>query len=219
RIGSNFVSRVEKICAKPYSIRSLFVTMNPPTDLTRLLEDWGNGDQTALDKLIPLVYDALHQLADRYLRHEDPNHTIQATALVHEAYLRLINQRQVKWQNRQHFFGIAAKLMRRILINYARDQKAAKRGGGIYKVSLSKAAELNEEPDFDLLALNDALDKLAEKDPRKSELIELRFFSGLSLEEAAEVLDISVATAKRDWRLARAWLNREIKKDSNNDNV
>ena len=185
-------------------------------NVTQLLIDWNAGDKTALEKLLPMIYQELHLLASRYLRRERPNHTIQATALVNEAYLRLIDQKQVQWQNRAHFFAIAAQMMRRILINYARDQHAAKRGGYTIKVSLNEAIGLINTEDLDLIALDEALDKLALTDLRKSRLIELWFFAGLTLEETAEVLDISLATAKRDWTLARAWLYRAIKKEDNN---
>ncbi len=185
-------------------------------NVTQLLIDWNGGDKTALEKLLPMIYQELHLLASRYLRRERPNHTIQATALVNEAYLRLIDQKQVQWQNRAHFFAIAAQMMRRILINYARDQHAAKRGGYSIKVSLNEAIGLANPQDLDLMALDEALDKLALTDSRKSRLIELWFFAGLTLEETAEVLDISLATAKRDWTLARAWLYRAIKKGEDN---
>jgi RNA polymerase sigma factor (TIGR02999 family) len=188
-------------------------------NVTQLLIDWNGGDKTALEKLLPMIYQELHLLASRYLRRERPNHTIQATALVNEAYLRLIDQKQVQWQNRAHFFAIAAQMMRRILINYARDQHAAKRGGYTIKVSLNEAIGLANTEDLDLIALDEALDKLALTDLRKSRLIELWFFAGLTLEETAEVLDISLATAKRDWTLARAWLYRAIKKGEDNGKV
>lgn len=188
-------------------------------NVTQLLLDWNGGDKTALEKLLPMIYQELHLLASRYLRRERPNHTIQTTALVHEAYLRLIDQKQVQWQNRAHFFAIAAQMMRRILINYARDQHAEKRGGyKTVKVGLNEAIALPNIQDLDLLALDEALNELATTDPRKSRLIELWFFAGLTLEETAEVLEISLATAKRDWTLARAWLYRAIKKGGDNDN-
>jgi RNA polymerase sigma factor (TIGR02999 family) len=187
-------------------------------NVTELLINWNKGDQNALEKLLPMIYQELHLLASRYLRKERANHTIQATALVHEAYLRLIDQKQVQWQNRAHFFAIAAQMMRRILINYARDQHAAKRGGNQVRVELNEAIALPNIQDLDLLALDEALDQLAKTDQRKSRLIELWFFAGLTLEETAEVLEISLATAKRDWTLARAWLYRMIKKGTKNEN-
>ncbi len=182
------------------------------SDVTKLLLDWNSGDKNALEKLLPMIYQELHLLASRYLRRERANHTIQTTALVHEAYLRLIDQNQVEWKNRAHFFAIAAQMMRRILINYARDQHAAKRGGHTIKVALDEAIALPNIQDLDILALDEALEQLAKTDERKSQLIELWFFAGLTLEETAEVLNISLATAKRDWTLARAWLYRTIKK-------
>ncbi|MBI4850632.1 MAG: sigma-70 family RNA polymerase sigma factor [Acidobacteria bacterium] len=188
------------------------------SNVTELLINWNKGDEAALEKLLPLIYQELHLLASRYLRRERPNHTIQTTALVHEAYLRLIDQKQVKWQNRAHFFAIAAQMMRRILTNYARDQHAAKRGGKTIRVELNEAIALPNIQDLDLIALDEALNELSKTDQRKSRLIELWFFAGLTLEETAEVLEISLATAKRDWTLARAWLYRSIKKGADNEN-
>jgi RNA polymerase sigma factor (TIGR02999 family) len=188
--------------------------MTATTDLTQILASWNNGDKTALEKLMPLVYNELRHMAARYLKSEHPSHTIQPTALVHEAYLRLMNQRHVQWQNRAHFFAIAAQMMRRILINYARDQHAAKRGGNSYKLLLDEAISVPADRNLDLLALDDALKLLSKIDARKSQLVELRFFSGLSIEEAANIMGISIATAKRDWMLARAWLYREISNEA-----
>ncbi|MBL8149057.1 MAG: sigma-70 family RNA polymerase sigma factor [Blastocatellia bacterium] len=184
--------------------------MDEMSQITEILLKWSQGNKAALEELIPLVYDNLHKIAQRYLKHENPNHTIQTTALVNEAYLKLVEQKYVQWQNRQHFFAIAAKIMRRILINYARDKKAEKRGGARYKVSLSEDLKAYEPPNIDLLLLDQDLTKLAEIDARKIDIIELRFFTGISLEEVAETLGISLATAKRDWRMAKAWLYREI---------
>ena len=183
--------------------------------VTRLLVEWQNGDQQALDSLIPLVYQELRAIAGRYLSRESPSHTLQSTALVHEAYFKLIGQRRVRWQNRAHFFGIAAQLMRRILIDHARHQARDKRGGPAPKLSLDEAmATAGTAPDLDLLALDQALTSLAEIDPRGARIIELRFFSGLSLEETAEVMGISAGTVKRDWSAARAWLYREMRQRS-----
>jgi RNA polymerase sigma factor (TIGR02999 family) len=182
-----------------------------PEDVTGLLLAWNKGDEVALEKLIPLVYEELRRLAGRNLRNERWDHTIQTTALVHEAYLRLVDQRHVQWQNRAHFFAVSAKIMRHILINYARDQRAEKRGGNNIKVPLDEAQLLGPERNIDLIALDDALTRLAENDARKAQLVELRFFSGLKIEEAALVMNISLATAKRDWVVAKAWLYREIK--------
>jgi RNA polymerase sigma factor (TIGR02999 family) len=180
--------------------------------VTRLLVEWQNGDQKALDSLIPLVYQELRAIAGRYLSRESPGHTLQSTALVHEAYFKLIGQRRVRWQNRAHFFGIAAQMMRRILIDHARYQAREKRGGPAAKLSLDEAmAATVTQVDVDLLALDDALTALAQIDPRGARIIELRFFSGLSLEETAEVVGVSAGTVKRDWSAARAWLYREMR--------
>jgi RNA polymerase sigma factor (TIGR02999 family) len=186
-----------------------------PEGVTRLLVEWQNGDQKALDSLIPLVYQELRSIAGRYLSRESPSHTLQSTALVHEAYFKLIGQRRVRWQNRAHFFGIAAQMMRRILIDHARHQARDKRGGPAPKLSLDDAmATADAEADIDLLALDDALTALAQIDPRGAQIIELRFFSGLSLEETAEVVGVSAGTVKRDWSAARAWLYREMRQQS-----
>lgn len=184
--------------------------MGEPSAVTQLLNDWRRGDKAALENLMPLIYQELRQIAARYLRRERANHTLQTTALVHEAYLRLMDQQEVHWQNRAHFFAIAAQMMRRILVNYARDHQTLKRGGHCHRVTLDEALAVEWHKDLDLVALDDALNLLAATDERKSRLIELRFFTGLSIEEAAEILEISVATAKRDWTLARAWLYQEI---------
>jgi RNA polymerase sigma factor (TIGR02999 family) len=179
-------------------------------EVTRLLEEWARGDPQALAELMPVVYDELRRRAESYLRRERPGHTLQATALIHEAYLRLVEQRETRWQNRAHFFAIAAQLMRRILIDHARSRQTAKRGGAVHKVSLDGAAELPEQQDEDLMALDEALSQLAELDARQARVVELRFFGGLSIEEAAEVLDLSPATVKREWSMAKAWLKREV---------
>lgn len=181
-----------------------------PHVVTRLLVDWGNGDQQALEKLTPLVYQELKRLAARYLRRERREHTLQSTALVHEAWLRLIDQKQVQWQNRAQFFGIAAEMIRRILIDHARNRQAAKRGDGALKLSLDDALATPHRRDLDLVALDDALRDLAKLDPQQGHLVELRFFAGLSIEESAEVLGVSPATVKREWTTARAWLYREL---------
>jgi RNA polymerase sigma-70 factor (ECF subfamily) len=182
-------------------------------DITALLVDWGNGDQSALEKLLPLVERELHRLAHSYMRRENPDHTLQTTALINETYLRLVDQRKVEWQNRAHFFGIAAQIMRRILLNYARDQNRQKRGGKAIHVSLSQAVVMPAEKDRELIALNDALNRLEAIDPRKSRVVELRYFGGLSVEEAAEVLSVSPITVMRDWQFAKAWLARELQDD------
>lgn len=169
------------------------MTSSSPTEVTQLLINWRHGDQAALDQLMPIVYDELHRLADRYMSRERPDHTLQATALVHEAYLRLVTM-DVSWQDRAHFFAVAAQLMRRILVDHARSHQYAKRGGGARKVSLDEATIVSEARAADLVALDDALTSLATMDPRKSRIIELRFFGGLTVEETAEVLSVSPAT-------------------------
>ena len=184
--------------------------MSSHTDITGLLVDWGNGDQAALDKLLPLVERELHRLAHSYMRREDRDHTLQTTALINETYLRLVDQKKVHWQNRAHFFGIAAQIMRRILLNYARDQNRLKRGGHAIHVSLSHANVMPAEKNRELISLNDALNRLEAIDERKSKVVELRYFGGLSVEEVAEVLKISPVTVMRDWQFAKAWLQREL---------
>jgi RNA polymerase sigma factor (TIGR02999 family) len=181
-------------------------------DVTQLLVDWGKGDKQALDGLMPLVYDELHRIASRYLRRERPGHTLQTTALINEAYMRLVDQNRVSWQSRAHFFGVAAQMMRRILVDHARSHLYAKRGGGAQKLTLDEAIATPQERDLDLVALDDALTTLAEVDPQQGRIIELRFFGGLTIDETAEVLSISPATVKRDWNMAKAWLYGEISK-------
>lgn len=173
---------------------------------TQLLLAWTAGDRRALDQMLPIVYDELHRLATGYLAHERPDHTLQPTALVHEAFLRLINQREVDWRNRAHFLGVAAGLMRRILVNHARDRSAEKRGGAQERVSLSLIDTPSEEPDVDLIALEEALERLTALDERKAKVVELRFYGGLKTDEVAEVLRVSRATVEREWSFARAWL-------------
>lgn len=181
-----------------------------PNEPSQLLAAWGNGDQTALEKLLPLVSDELHRLAHYYMSRERAGHTLQTTALVNEAYLRLADQKQTRWQNRAHFFAIAAQLMRRILVDHARGLHAAKRGGGINRIALDEAVMLSPEQPADLLALDRALVKLSDFDERKSRIVELRYFGGLTVDETAEVLKISAVTVMRDWGLAKSWLHREI---------
>lgn len=173
--------------------------------------NWGQGDQGAREALIPLVYDELRRLARRYLRRERPDHTLQSAALVNEAYLRLIRQDRPQWQNRAHFFGVAAQLMRHILVDHARNRAAAKRGAGAPRLTLDPDVALPRTRDVDLVALDDALNQLAALDPQQSRLVELRFFGGLSIEETSVVLSVSPATVKREWATARAWLQREIR--------
>ena len=180
------------------------------SEITGLLVDWSNGDQAALHKLLPLVEQELHRLAHNYMRRENPDHTLQTTALVNEAYLKLIDQKKTQWQNRAHFFAIAAQIMRRILLNYARDQHRVKRGGKAKQVSLSQASLVPLEKTAELIALDEALCRLADIDERKSQVVELKYFGGLSVEEIAEVLKVSPVTVMRDWKFARAWLLREM---------
>jgi len=182
----------------------------PPT-ITQLLVEWSKGNQGALDQLMPRVYDELRRLARSYLRRERPDHTLQATALVHEAYIRLMDQHSVSWQNRAHFFGIASQLMRRILVNHALARGAAKRGGQAPKLSIDEGVSF-EQRDVDLLALDDALKTMETLDPRQARIVELRFFRGLSIEETAEVVNLSPATVKREWSTAKLWLRRQIAK-------
>jgi RNA polymerase sigma factor (TIGR02999 family) len=187
----------------------IFMTATSPT-LTQLLSAWSDGDKAALEQLMPMVYQELHRLAARHLAHERVGHTLQTTALVHQTYLRLIDQKRVRWQNKAHFFGIAAQLMRRILVDYARARRYAKRGGGAPVVSLDEAATVSVEKASELIAVDDALTRLSELDARKSRVVELRFFGGLSVEETAEVLKVSPNTVLREWRTAKAWLHREL---------
>lgn len=184
--------------------------MPSPSEITELLVCWGNGDRAALERLLPLVEGELHRLAHAYMRREHPEHTLQTTALINETYLRLVDQRRVKWQNRAHFFGISAQIMRRVLLNYARSKRRDKRGGGAYMVSLSEAEAVAEGRSVELIALDEALQRLSLVDERKGRVVELRYFGGLSVQETAEVLGVSPVTVARDWDMARAWLAREM---------
>ena len=184
--------------------------MSTQTDITRLLADWSKGDQAALDKMLPLVYDELHRLASSYMRRERPDHTLQTTALVHEAYLRLVDQQNARWQTQVHFFAAAAQVMRHILVDHARGRRRAKRGDGMQKVSLDEAGIMSEDRADTLLAVDDALISLTALDPRKSRVFELRYFGGMSVDEVAEALKVSSATVARDWRMAKGWLRREM---------
>lgn len=188
-------------------------------DVTQILQEVSGGDRDAPARLMPLVYDELRRLADHYLRQERPDHTLQPTALVHEAYLKLIDQTRVDWQNRAHFFGVAAQLMRRILVDHARRHRASKRGGFQQKLTLDEAVDYSQPRDVDLIALDDALNALAKLDERQSRIVELRFFGGLTIEETAEALGISPATVKVDWSMAKAWLRREIGRGSDDADV
>ena len=191
-------------------IRQVVMTRPPAHEVTQLLRAWGEGDESALEKLTPLVYGELHQLAQRYMAREAPGHTLQTTALVHEVYMRLVDFREISWQNRAYFFGVCARLMRQILVDFARSRQRLKRGGEAPQVSLDEALVMPQEAPANLLALDEALNALAALEPRKSRVVELRFFGGLSVEETAEVLRVSEETVLRDWRLAKAWLLREL---------
>ena len=185
-----------------------------PQGVTELLVAWSNGDKNARDQLMTIVYQELHRLAHYYMKRESPGHTLQTSALVNEAFVRLVDQRNVQWQNRAHFFGIAAQTMRRILVDYARQLRAVKRGGGAPTMSLDEALIISEERSAEVIELHEALEKLVEFDPRKSQIVELRFFGGLSIDETAEVLAVSPGTVMRDWTLAKAWLRREMTNNS-----
>lgn len=186
--------------------------MDVPEEVTRLLADLSAGKEGVSEKLIPLVYDELRSIASRYMRQERADHTLQTTALVHEAYIRLSGGQEMEWNSRAHFFGIAAQTMRRILIDYARKRSTDKKGGGWRRESLEEADVFIGEPSLDLIALNTALDQLSDIDPKMVRVVELRFFGGLSVEETAKVLSISTRTVKQDWRLAKAWLQQQMSK-------
>jgi RNA polymerase sigma factor (TIGR02999 family) len=179
--------------------------------VTQLLIDLGKGDESALNQLLPQIYGELHRLAAYYMNRERRDHTLQATALLHEAYLRLIDQRRVDWKNRAQFLGLAAGMMRRVLVNHARERAAARRGGGTEKITLTFEPGVFELPDLTVIALNDALEKLAQLDERKTRIIELKFFTGLTTNEIAEILDISSATVEREWKFSRAWLYNALR--------
>jgi RNA polymerase sigma-70 factor, ECF subfamily len=189
------------------------MTKPPADDLTLLLEDWRRGDKAALDRLMPLVYQELRRIARRYMRGERAGHTLQSAALVNEAYLRLIDIKRIDWQNRAHFFAMAAQLMRRTLVDHARGRNYAKRGGERQqKLSLSEVDRLADKPDVDVVALDDALKTLAAMNERQSRIVELQYFGGLTIKETAEVLGVSHATVERDWTVAKAWLRRELRR-------
>ena len=181
---------------------------NAPNDVTKLLKDWNAGDQSALDRLMPLVYDELHRLAHQHMRRERPGHMLQTSALLNEAYMRLVDESQIPWENRAHFFGIAARLMRQILVDEARRRNYAKRGGGTIQVPLDEAKLQTQS--VNIVALDDAMKALEKSDERKSRIVELRFFGGLSIEETAQVLNVSPGTVMRDWTFTRAWLRKEM---------
>jgi RNA polymerase sigma-70 factor, ECF subfamily len=186
----------------------------PPHAVTQLLLDWNEGNESALGKLMPIVYKELRRLAHQYLNRERDGHSLQTTDLVHEAYLRLIDQERVQWQNRSHFFGVAAQLMRRILVDHARRHNRVKRGGGAPAVLLDEAVAVSSQSNVDLIALDEALSRLAEIDPRKARIVELRFFGGLEVSETAVFLNVSEITVMRDWKLAKTWLHRELSNGS-----
>lgn len=188
-------------------------------NITELLAAWNEGDEKALENLMPLVESDLRRIAHRFMRGENPNHTLQTTALVNEAYLKLVDQRAAKWQNRLHFYALASKMMRRILLNHARDRIARKRGGGAQKIPLDSIEILSAEKSRELIALDEALESLAVIDPLKSRLVELRYFGGLSIQETAEILEIAPATVSKHWQLSRAWLRREMTGENNHQKV
>lgn len=181
-----------------------------PQEVTQLLLAWSEGDEGALQQLIPLIYEELRRLAKRYMRRERTGHSLQTTALVNEAYLRLVDLKNVRWHNRAHFFAISARVMRRILVDFARSRRYAKRGKGLEPVALEEALVVSSQPSTDLVALDDALKSLARLDDRKSQVVEMRFFGGLTVEETAEVMKVSEKTVRRDWKLAKVWLVREL---------
>jgi len=193
------------------------MTPDSPKEVSLLLLAWSDGDQAALDKLVPLVYEELHRLAHRYISRERPGNTLQTTALAHEAYLRLVDAKGVQWENRAHFFAVAAKTMRRILVDLARARRNLKCGGGAQQVSLDRVLVVSPERGADMLALDEALARLAALNPRQSQVVELRYFGGLTDDEVGEVIKISPRTVRSDWRLARAWLYRELKRDVDDD--
>ena len=190
------------------------MSTHSPQEITRLLVAWGDGDESALAELTPLVYEELHRLAHHYMSDERPGHTLQTTALVNEAYVRLIDWKSVRWQNRAHFFAVSAQLMRRILVDFARSRGYHKRGGGVRAITLDEALVTAKDKGADMVALDEALNALAQLDARQSRVVELRYFGGLSIDETAEVLKVSPGTVRRDWSLARAWLHRELSKSS-----
>ncbi|HEV2669190.1 MAG TPA: sigma-70 family RNA polymerase sigma factor [Blastocatellia bacterium] len=186
----------------------------PPNEITERLIAWGAGDRAALDQLFPVVYQELRRMAGNYLRQENPGHTLQPTALVHEAWLRLIDQARVNWRNRAQFFGVAAQMMRRILVDHAKAKHREKRGGEAVKLSLDVAINLSQEREADLLALDDALGELTRVDERKGRVVELRYFGGFSVEETAQILGVSPETVMRDWKMAKAWLYQQIRREA-----
>jgi len=195
-----------------FTLRMADAMSQSPIDVTMLLKEISKGNQDAMSELVPMVYEELRRLAAYYLRRERSDHTLQATALVHEAYLRLVDQRHVDWKNRNHFFGVAAQLMRRVLLMHAREHNAAKRGGGAQKISLDETAVFSPAQADELVFLDELLTRLAALDQQQARIVEFRFFAGLSVQETAEVMNISTTTVKRDWAMAKAWLAREMSK-------
>ncbi|REJ77489.1 MAG: RNA polymerase subunit sigma-70 [Acidobacteria bacterium] len=189
------------------------MSSEPQEEITQLLVAWGQGDKDALDKLMPYVYSELRRLAHAYMRRQRSDHTLQTTALVNEAYMRLIDSSRIRWQDRNHFFAMSARLMRRILVDFARAKNAQKRGGGDHKVTFDEEMPVAERKEADLLALDEALSRLTELDDRQGRIVELKYFGGLTEDEIAEVLEVSSRTVRRDWSVARAWLFRELKQD------
>jgi len=210
RIGRQLELAQPSVVLRNSKLRPMSTPTTPPHEVTQLLLDWNEGNQDALEKLMPLVYKELRRLAHQYLGKERAGHTMLTTDLVHEAYLRLVDQQCVRWQNRAHFFGIAATLMRRILVDHARGKQRVKRGAGAQRVSLEETATVSRQSKVDILALDEALNRLAEIDERKARVVELRFFGGLEVEETAEFLKLSTATVLRDWKMAKAWLHRAL---------
>jgi RNA polymerase sigma factor (TIGR02999 family) len=193
--------------------------MDPqPQQITELLKSWSQGNQAAIDKLVPLVYDELHRLAQRYMSDERPGHALQTTALVNEAYLRLVDSSNLSWDGRSHFFGVCAQVMRRILVDWARSRQSLKRGGDVRALDLDEALAVAKERGTDLVAIDDALKALTAVDPRKGQVVEMRFFGGLSVKETAEVLKVSPETVQRDWKLAKSWLRRELSGENSRGN-
>jgi RNA polymerase sigma factor (TIGR02999 family) len=181
-----------------------------PEQITELLQSWNDGDQSAIEKLMPLVYDELHRLAQQHMSRERPGHTLQTTALLNEAYIRLVDSTRPNWEGRTQFFGVCARVMRRVLVDWARSRQAFKRGGGLCVLEIDQELVAASQPGMDLVAVDDALQALATVDPRQSQVVELRFFGGLNLRETAEVLKVSVETVQRDWKFAKSWLRREL---------
>jgi RNA polymerase sigma factor (TIGR02999 family) len=193
------------------------MTAPSPKEIAQLLDEWSNGDRAALDKLIPLVYQELHRIAGKYMKRERAGHTLQTTALIHEAYLKLVGERNMRWRNRNHFLAVAAHLMRNILVDYARARRYAKRGGGAIQVPLDGTLTVSRERSAELIALDDALKSLAKIDDRQSQVAEMKLFGGLKEDEIAEALGVSSVTVRREWRVAKAWLRRELSKTVTSD--